>query len=91
MVDASFGPAGCTMRRSIVTCKSTDRRFNMRVKPFRPRDSTGKQVVAFTLKGLDIGPNFVGPITVTLRHGAGIVRSGSIASCESKPNLLRCF
>lgn len=91
VVDAPFASGECSMRRNIVTCKSADRQFNMRVKPFRPRDNTGKQVMSFTLRSLDIGPTFVGPVTVTLRHGSGIVRTGSKASCEAKPNLLRCF
>jgi len=91
VVDAPFAAGECSMRRNIVTCKSANRQFNLRVKPFRPRDNTGKQVMSLTLRSLDIGPSFVGPVTVTLRHGGGIVRSGSKATCESKPNLLRCF
>lgn len=91
VVDAPFATGECSMRRNIITCKSADRRFNMRVKPFRPRDNTGKQVMVFTLRGLSIGPTFVGPVTVTLRHGAGTVRTGSKATCEARPNLLRCF
>ena len=91
VVDAPFGPGECTSRRRIVTCKSADRRFNLRVKPFRPSDVTGKQVMSFTLRGLDIGPTFAAPITVRLRHGDGVLRTGSKASCEARPNLLRCF
>jgi len=91
IVDAPFASGECTSRRNIVTCKSADRRFNMRVKPFRPRDATGKQVMSLTLRNLDIGPTFTAPITVTLRHGPGVIRTGSKATCEAKPNLLRCF
>lgn len=90
-VDAAFLLAECKSRRNIITCKSTDRRFNLRVKPFRPRDASGQQILNVTLKGLDIGPSFQGPLSVRLRHGAGISRNGSIASCVTAPGLLRCF
>jgi nitrous oxidase accessory protein NosD len=90
-VEAAFDLAECGQRRSIITCKSSDRRFNLRVKPFRPRDTTGKQIMNLTLRGLDIGPSFQGPVTVVVRHGDGITRSGAIASCVTAPGLLRCF
>ena len=89
-VDASFQPADCKARRGIVTCKSADRRFNLRVKPFRPRDNTGLQILTFTLKALEIGPAFQAPLSIQLQHGAGISRTGSIATCETAPGLLRC-
>jgi len=90
-VDAPFLLAECSTRRNITTCKSADRRFNLRVKPFRPRDTSGLQILTFTLKGLDIGPSFQAPVTVLLRHGAGISRTGGISSCVTAPGLLRCF
>ena len=90
-VDAPFLLAECSTRRNITTCKSADRRFNLRVKPFRPRDTSGIQILTFTLKGLDIGPSFQAPVTVLLRHGAGISRTGSMSSCVTAPGLLRCF
>ncbi len=89
-VDAPFQLGECKERRGIVTCRSTDRRYNMRVKPFRPRAGTGKQIVTFSLNQLDIGPSFTPPVTVQLRHGAGIVRTGSIATCKTAPGALRC-
>jgi nitrous oxidase accessory protein NosD len=89
-VDAAFLSAECKSRRNIVTCKSADRRFSLRVKPFRPRDNTGQQILNATLKGLDIGPSFEAPVTVLLRHGAGISRTGSISGCKTAPGLLRC-
>ncbi|MEW6271425.1 MAG: hypothetical protein AB1689_19260 [Thermodesulfobacteriota bacterium] len=90
-VDAPFLLTECSQRRSIITCKSADRRFNLRVKPFRPRDLTGKQILTFTLSKLDIGPSFQGPVTVVLRHGGQITRTGSMSSCVTAPGLLRCF
>lgn len=90
LVEAPFQLAECKSRRNIVTCKSADRRFNLRVKPFRPRDNSGLQILNFTLKGLDIGPTFQAPLSVLVRHGAGISRNGSIGSCQTKPGLLRC-
>lgn len=89
--NAAFQLAECTSRRGIVTCKSADRRFNMRVKPFRPRDTAGQQIMMLTLRNLDIGPTFQAPVTVLLRHGNGITRTGSIATCKTAPGLLRCF
>lgn len=89
-VDASFLLEECKDRRGIITCRSTDRRYNLRVKPFRPREATGKQIVTFSLNQLDIGPTFVAPVTVQLRHGAGIVRTGTIATCKSGRGTLRC-
>jgi len=89
--EAPFLLGECKSRRNIVTCKSADRRFNLRVKPFRPRDLSGTQILTFTLKNLDIGPAFQSPVTILLRHGAGISRTGSIASCKTAPGLLRCF
>lgn len=89
-VDATFQPADCKSRRSIVTCKSADRRFNLRVKPFRPRDNSGLQILTITLKGLSIGPSFQAPLSIQLQHGAGISRTGSIAACQTAPGLLRC-
>jgi hypothetical protein len=89
-VDATFLPADCKSRRGIVTCKSADRRFNLRVKPFRPRDNSGLQILTVTLKGLSIGPSFQAPLSIQLQHGAGISRTGSIATCQTAPGLLRC-
>jgi hypothetical protein len=89
-VDATFAIADCKSRRNIVTCKSSDRRFNLRVKPFRPRDNSGLQILNFTLKSLQIGPSFQAPLTVQLQHGAGISRTGSIATCQTATGLLRC-
>jgi len=90
-VDAAFLLEECKERRGIVSCRSTDRRYNLRAKPFRPREGTGKQIVTIALNGLDIGPSFQAPVTVQLRHGAGIVRTGSIATCKTAPGALRCF
>jgi hypothetical protein len=89
-VDAIFQPSDCKSRRNIVTCKSSDRRFNLRVKPFRPRDQSGLQILNFTLKTLSIGPSFQAPLSIQLQHGAGISRTGSIATCETAAGLLRC-
>ncbi|MBY0277447.1 right-handed parallel beta-helix repeat-containing protein [Candidatus Binatia bacterium] len=89
-VDATFQPADCKSRRNIVTCKSSDRRYNLRVKPFRPRDNSGLQILNFTLKALSIGPSFQAPLSIQLRHGAGISRTGSITTCQTAPGLLRC-
>jgi len=89
-VDATFQTAVCKSRRGIVSCKSPDRRFNLRVKPFRPRDNSGLQILTVTLRGLDTGPSFLAPLSIQLQHGAGISRTGSIASCQTAPGLLRC-
>ena len=89
-VDATFQPSDCKSRRNIVTCKSSDRRFNLRVKPFRPRDNSGLQILTFTLKALTIGPSFQAPLSIQLQHGAGISRTGSIATCQTATGLLRC-
>lgn len=89
-VDVTFQPADCKSRRNIVTCKSADRRFNLRVKPFRPRDNSGLQILNFTLKALPIGPSFQVPLSIQLQHGAGITRTGSITTCQTSAGLLRC-
>jgi len=88
-LDRSHTFTGCTSTNGRVRCRDSaaDGTFKANVKPRRNGAGTTFKV-AFQHQAIS-GP-FTAPVTVTITHDGGAVRSDSIASCQPTPRGLRC-
>ena len=69
-------------------CRSIDGRARLKLRPQRrpPRSWT----LGLQLRSLDLSGPLQGPVTLRLRYGAALDRSGAAASCLLRPNGLSC-
>ena len=69
-------------------CRSADGRARLKLRPQRrpPRSYT----LGLQLRSLDLSGPFQGPVTVGLRYGAALDRSGGAANCLMRANGLSC-
>jgi hypothetical protein len=69
-------------------CRDSGRIAVFQLYPSAP-PSQGQRL-RMILRGLGLNPPFAGPVTVTLVHGPGITRIGSLATCTATATGLRC-
>jgi hypothetical protein len=80
----------CTMSFGRVRCSdaAADGRFKASFKPSSSNPALTNFRVSFLRQAIS-GP-FAPPVTVTLTHNGGVVRTGTIASCRSSGSRLSC-
>ena len=88
-VDRSHVFTSCTTSAGRVRCRDSaaDGRFKATVKP-RRNTATRTFKIGFQRQAIS-GP-FTGPVTVTITHDAGVVRSDAIASCQPAGRGIKC-
>ena len=90
-LDRTISWTGGDCRRSnngAVKCRNVDGTTQGKFIPLRATPALFRFRV--TLRRLDIAAPFQAPVGVTLSHGAGVVRTGAIASCASSNAGLKC-
>jgi len=88
-LDRSHVFTGCTSKAGRIRCRDSaaDGQFKATVKP-RRNSTTTKFKIGFRREA--IGGPFTAPVTVTITHDAGVVRSDSIASCQPAGRGIKC-
>jgi len=88
-LDRSHLFTSCTTKAGRIRCRdsATDGQFKATIKP-RRNSATTRFKIGFQRQAIS-GP-FTAPVTVTITHDAGVVRSDSIASCQPAGRGIKC-